>query len=443
MGVKPDPRVAAIRAHLKYINDLARQNNGDEDDGLGICTTSADMLAHKFGGKVMGYHHEDNPSALSEDAGGHDFAVIDGRHIADWWATGVGSGQHSVVDLHDPKMQSYVKEHYGDSAKWKLVTDYSKPQKMKKSEGHALQKKIEPGLATALGALHSQVKAGAIDPEHFKRITQEIFTDPMTGMGNKKAYADFLTRPRQGVHIRIDGNDFGDINKAHGFEAGDGAIKAMGTSIREALHQSVGKKYAKSFRIGGDEFHAHVPDPRSAARFARAVREKLESIAPIGGTHGLSLSIGFGHSPEHAEQALIHAKTAKKLAGYKPGQARTHVHSLVPSYEGAVPVENTVKPALAPPTVVPEKVVEPEPEPVKPIVVEKAEPPPPPAPAPEPEPVVVEPPAPVLKAEDIAAIVAQTVEKMVPKQPAQDAEVEFIRDDEGRILGARLVKKVK
>jgi GGDEF domain-containing protein len=219
------------------------------------------------------------------------------------------------------------------------------------NEMNDLKKKIDPGLATALGAMRSQVKAGAIDPEHFKRITSEIFTDPMTGMGNKKAYADFLTRPRPGVHVRIDGNDFGDINKVHGFEAGDGAIKAMGTAIREALHGTVGKARAKSYRLGGDEFHLHVPDVRSASRFARAVREKLESIAPVGGTHGLSLSMGFGHDPTTAEMALINAKTAKKTTGYKPGQARTHAHSLVPGAEGAIPVENTVKPALAPPTV--------------------------------------------------------------------------------------------
>jgi len=214
-------------------------------------------------------------------------------------------------------------------------------------------KKIDPGLAAALDHVRAQVKAGTVDPDHFQRITREIFTDPMTGLGNKKAYQDFLARPRQGVHIRIDGNDFGSINKEHGFEVGDAAIKSMGTAIREALHEVVGKRQAKSYRLGGDEFHAHVPDMQSAARFARRAREKLESIAPIGGTHELSLSIGFGQSPEHAEKALIHAKTAKKLVGYKLGQARTHVHSLVAGNEGAVPVENTVKPALAPPTVAP------------------------------------------------------------------------------------------
>jgi GGDEF domain-containing protein len=412
-----------------------------------------------------------------------------------------------------------------------------------------LEKKIEDGLSTALGAVRAQVKAGVLDPEHFKRITREIFTDPMTGMGNKKAYSDFLSRPRPGVHVRIDGNDFGSINKAHGFEAGDGAIRSMGTAIREALQQVVGKKYAKSYRLGGDEFHLHVPDARSAARFARAVREKLEAVAPIGGTHGLSLSIGMGDDPVTAEKALIQAKTSKKLAGYKEGQARTHVHSMIPGAEGAIPVENTVKPALAPPTVKPAEpvavtkneatlsgympdcihcgkpymehsgheacpkqqgqfhqnqywegptdfvtgpgdkgrpVIKTEKEVVvvhvmppkrTPLWLTKTEAPPaPPEPVPEPTPPAT-PPAPpppaepamkaediavavaksiagaMVKTEDIAAAVAKSVaaamEKATPAPPpppaapaptppTQPQEVEFIRDDEGRVTGARL-----
>jgi diguanylate cyclase (GGDEF)-like protein len=422
----------------------------------------------------------------------------------------------------------------------------------------ALAKKIDGGLSSALGAMREHVKSGALAPEHFKRITQEIFTDPMTGMGNRKAYADFLSRPRVGVHLRIDGNDFGSINKQHGFEVGDSAISSMGRAIREALHQSVGKKYAKSFRLGGDEFHVHVPDARSAARFARAVREKLESIAPIGGTHNLSLSVGMGQTPAHAEQALIHAKTAKKTAGQPTGQARTHVHSLVPGAEGPIPVD-AVKPVVAPPTVVPAKeeappaaaVAKSEPTPKTklpsgympdcihcglsyedhgesdvcpagktywegpelwrtphPVVkAEKVAPPPPPPPVIEEEPIIETPipepapepaeepappppppapppppPEPALKAEDIAAAVAKSIPQYKPEDlaavvaqsvasamgeafrksiedrpapppapaqpppqvvfqtPPRPDEIEFVRDEEGRVTGARVKK---
>lgn len=208
--------------------------------------------------------------------------------------------------------------------------------------------KMEPELQAALDNMRER----GVDPQHHRTIMRRLFADRMVpGMGNALSYQDFLSRPRDGgVHIRMDANDFGGINKVHGFETGNRAISAVGNSIRHALDEvanpdaDVNRAYDdgdpythKAWRIGGDEFHAHVPDYETAARFARTVREKLDSIAPIGGTHALSLSLGFGADPAQAEEALLHAKTAKKSAGYMPGHAKTHAHSLVPGRVGAIP----------------------------------------------------------------------------------------------------------
>ncbi len=197
--------------------------------------------------------------------------------------------------------------------------------------------KVDPGLSEALGSVRGAVKSGQIPEEHLRRLQQELFVDPMVpGVGNKKAYVDFMTRPKDGVHIRLDGNDFGSINKIHGHHVGDDAIVTMGKAIRESMDSAVGKKFGKLFRIGGDEFAAHVPSIEHAAKFARELRSRLESIPPVGGTHNLSMSLGFGHNPEHSDQAMIHAKKAKKDAGYSLGQSKTHVHSLVSGSEGPV-----------------------------------------------------------------------------------------------------------
>lgn len=230
--------------------------------------------------------------------------------------------------------------------------------------------KMEPNLRAALGSVKS-----AVDDNTYRTLMREIFSDPMLPeMGGKKAYQHFLENPQPGIHIRIDGNDFGAVNKIHGFESGNSAIMAMGHAIRDAK-QEVDKKFApprgqpsadpserdleelmqsKLYRIGGDEFEVHIPDhPKAhehAAAFTRALRSRLEAIPPIGGTHGLSVSVGFGPNPETADLAQIHAKTAKKEAGYLPGQAKTHVHSLMPGHEGPVPVVESpaVKPEPAP-----------------------------------------------------------------------------------------------
>jgi GGDEF domain-containing protein len=211
--------------------------------------------------------------------------------------------------------------------------------------------KVEPQLEAALQGLRAAVKAGHVHPDVLKNLTKEIFTDSMVrGTGNKKAYLDFLGRPKQGIHIRMDGNDFGPINKIHGFETGNMAIGAMGGAIREAMNEAVGRSNGKVFRIGGDEFHAFVPSHEHAAQFARAVRNKLEAIPAVGGTHNLSLSIGFGHTPDHAELALINAKGQKKATGAKPGQAKTHAASQVPGYEGHIPTGSDQLPLRPLPT---------------------------------------------------------------------------------------------
>ena len=210
--------------------------------------------------------------------------------------------------------------------------------------------KIEPHLSDALGHVREAVKGGYIPKEALAALQKELFVDSMVpGVGNKRAYRDFLSRPKKGVHIRMDGNDFGAINKVHGFEVGDASIHAMGNAIREAMEDSVGTKNGKVFRIGGDEFHAYVPNHEHAAQFARAVHQKLGEIPAIGGTHNLSLSVGFGTHPEHAEQALIQAKLAKKAIGYKPGRAKTHVHSLLPGFEGPLKTESDRPPLIPPP----------------------------------------------------------------------------------------------
>ncbi len=211
--------------------------------------------------------------------------------------------------------------------------------------------KTDPGLDQALSSLRDAAKQGHLHPDVVKRLTQEIFTDPMVkGVGNKKAYADFLSRPREGVHVRIDGANFGTINKVHGFEMGNKAIVAMGDAMREAIDESVGRKVAKLFRIGGDEFHLHVPTHEHAAIALRAMRKKLEAIPPVGGTHNLALSAGFGTNPDEAEAAMIDAKThaKKNQPGYFSGQAKTHAASRIPGHEGIIPLDPEVG-LVAPP----------------------------------------------------------------------------------------------
>ena len=260
----------------------------------------------------------------------------------------VGMPEAQILEFHAGK--AYLDGHLLQDQDLQLLLDNSQQghatirykqdqDPVEKSEEFFMSlSKVEGGLEQALAGLREAVKAGHIDPKVLRTLSGEIFTDSMVrSMGNKKAFTDFMSRPKQGIHIRMDGNDFGSINKQHGFETGNLAIQAMGGAIREAMDEAVGRKHGKLFRIGGDEFHAFVPSHDHAAQFARAVRQKLEAIPAIGGTHRLSLSLGFGHTPDHAELALINAKGEKKKAGYQLGTAKTHAASQVPGFEGNIP----------------------------------------------------------------------------------------------------------
>lgn len=206
--------------------------------------------------------------------------------------------------------------------------------------------KAETSIRPALKDLRNAARSGHLSPETLKAITQHMFVDSMVpGVGNKHAYRDFLLRTKKGYHVRIDANDFGGINKEHGFETGDGAIRALGGALRSSMDSSVGQKHGKLFRIGGDEFHAFVPTHEHAAKFLREARSQLDSIPPINGTHNLSISAGIGPSTFHAEKSLIAAKNAKKSMAYLPGQARTHVHS---NDFGHIPLDTEQPPLVKP-----------------------------------------------------------------------------------------------
>lgn len=190
--------------------------------------------------------------------------------------------------------------------------------------------KVEPELAQHLAHLRR------VAPESAKYLAQRMFGDTMVpGVGNKLAYEDFASRPKEGgVHVMIDANDFGRVNKEWGQSTGDDAIKAMGGALSRASRANRGKL----FRVGGDEFRAYFETPEQAHSFSRHARRELEELPPVKGVHHHSVSLGLAQTPAEAEQALIAAKGAKKSAAAAPGHALTHAYSLLPGAAGPVQV---------------------------------------------------------------------------------------------------------
>jgi GGDEF domain-containing protein len=216
--------------------------------------------------------------------------------------------------------------------------------------------------------------------------TRHIFEDTKTpGIGNNLALEEHLRNsPRApGAYVQMDGNDFRAINEKFGHAGGDSAIKAFGVAAREAMDETVGKQNGKLFRNGGDEFVAHVPSHEHAAAFSRVLGDKLDAMAPMGGTHKMSMAFGFGPDIHTADKALYEAKKQKVAPSgpirqlgqklgvaapkrtWKVGQVPNLAHSLMPGHEGPMPIHDAGKSAVH------AAITPPSPTVVKPVPVAK------------------------------------------------------------------------
>jgi len=84
-----------------------------------VCTSSAALVAKRFGGKVMGFWADDNPTAgVNRICSGHDFAVV-GDLVVDYWLREVEEvSPKAVFDLSDPKEAQEAQAWYGPQEKW-------------------------------------------------------------------------------------------------------------------------------------------------------------------------------------------------------------------------------------------------------------------------------------------------------------------------------------
>lgn len=88
-----------------------------------ICSYWAQDLHKRLGARVVQYGFDDEENATSEIAqlaGGHDFAVVDGRYIVDGWLVKVEQMHKTgVFDLEDESQFADITRFYGDPRCWK------------------------------------------------------------------------------------------------------------------------------------------------------------------------------------------------------------------------------------------------------------------------------------------------------------------------------------
>jgi len=145
-------------------------------------------------------------------------------------------------------------------------------------------------------------------------------TDALTGVANRAALDRALPAAAADPGTRIvvfDADNFGQINKRIGQEAGDQAIKDVAAAVRQAAQEhGVGERV---FRRGGDEFVVLAPESVAESVRARAEQlfgerrfgaEKNATTVSLTGTHGATFT--------EADAALQAAKQARKVSAARP-----------------------------------------------------------------------------------------------------------------------------
>jgi len=138
-------------------------------------------------------------------------------------------------------------------------------------------------------------------------------TDPLTGIGNPRAFEEVAVRELARLQRRptplsvafFDLDDFKSVNDARGHAAGNGLLRAVGETLRTAVR---GADFVA--RVGGDEFVLLLPD--TDAETCRAVVERLrvrlrESVAGAGFATTFSIGAVTFQEPPASSDLLLAA----------------------------------------------------------------------------------------------------------------------------------------
>jgi diguanylate cyclase (GGDEF)-like protein len=142
-----------------------------------------------------------------------------------------------------------------------------------------------------------------------KQLEAHAFTDPLTGLGNRRAFDMDLRREcaRAARHDRpltiaiIDLDGLKAINDRSGHAAGDRALRALATTLTASL-----RREDAAYRIGGDEFAVVLPD--AAAMGAGFLADRLQLAG------GPSASVGVATYPTDILERLVELADARLYA---------------------------------------------------------------------------------------------------------------------------------
>jgi len=174
------------------------------------------------------------------------------------------------------------------------------------------------------------------------RVMQLAFTDPLTGLSNRKLLMDRLEqaivsakrRNDQVAVLFMDLDDFKKVNDTYGHKTGDQLLIEIADRLREVVR----RENDTIARIGGDEFFILLTGISNESQITTVIDHLFESFAeplPVGESSlklKVNLSVGVAVYPLHgmdpdalmrnADSAMYRAKKIKKnyFCFYDPEQ---------------------------------------------------------------------------------------------------------------------------
>lgn len=192
---------------------------------------------------------------------------------------------------------------------------------------------VPDATLVAIQGVINQTTLALQQSHRHQELTSQASTDPLTGLGNRTAFAAALSaalhRPEghELVILFIDLDDFKDVNDTMGHHAGDQVLVEVATRLTAAVRSG-----DAGFRLGGDEFAvlllgAGTAEPESIAQ--RIVEAVAAPVTLPAGEARIGASVGLAFTepwmlPEHLDELVQRADVAM-YAAKAQGKGRIQV----------------------------------------------------------------------------------------------------------------------
>jgi len=168
----------------------------------------------------------------------------------------------------------------------------------------------------------------------------DTLLDPLTGLGNHRAFQDELARQleavgREGLPLAlllVDVDDLRAVNEARGHVAGDEVLVTLGRAVATNL-----RRHDRAFRVGGDELAILLP--ATEAETGLTIARRILAAALGGGDPGapidpFSLTIGVSALPDPTEDPRHLYRHADAALSWGKRHGRTTVVAYDPRIHG-------------------------------------------------------------------------------------------------------------